>query len=102
MSLSLSLYQQVCPQIERYGRLWRCPARHRRSSCCTYDAYYSDTSTKSFGGDYSTIMSMYECDGGAATGRQLATVVRNCSATAIPTTFLLLGLRPSSLAPTVQ
>ena len=60
----------------------------------TYDAYYGDSATDSFGGDYTTIMSMYECGNGAAAGTALATDVRNCSATAIPTAFLLLGIRP--------
>ena len=54
------------------------------------NAYYSDALTDKFEGDYSTIMSMYECGGGTETGRQLATAIGNCSATTIPTAFLLL------------
>ena len=69
---------------------------------CTYDAYYNNTSTDSFRGDYTTIMHRYECEAGAATGAELAIAVRQCSATLIPTAFLILGIRPGSTLPTVE
>ena len=56
----------------------------------TYDAYYGSASTDSFGGNYTSIMEMYGCGAGAATGGALAAAVSNCSVTSIPTAFLIL------------
>ena len=47
-------------------------------------------------------MQRYECGAGAATGIELATAVGQCSATLIPTAFLILDIRPGGTLPTIQ